>query len=373
MPNAIAPSFDLTAAELHLLLMIFMLTIRKVRSSFRLMLSNFPMSTLTQSTTDVLTGSKSWSCVKSDAIAFLGSLPDDSIDLLLTSPPYLEARTYEESSGQNLGKSLDEWVSWMVTLVRAASPKVKGLIAINCEGQTKNYRYLPAPILLAADLHRANFNLRKPPIFYRVGIPGSGGNSSQHEENGGSADWFRNDYEPIICVSRPGKLPWADALACGNAPVYSPGGAMSNRLRSGRRVTSQTRRKANGKRVRDGPYTEPETANPGNVIQETYTASEVTAMLGGSEVIHCKVGGGLMGHPLANKNEAPFPTTLASVFIRSFCPPHGVVCDPFSGSGTTCHVSFENGRRFVGCDLRQSQVDLCERRMRSVTQSMFSD
>ena len=35
-----------------------------------------------------------------------------------------------------------------------------------------------------ADLKRAGFNMRKPPVFHRVGIPGSGG-----------PDWLRNDYE----------------------------------------------------------------------------------------------------------------------------------------------------------------------------------
>jgi hypothetical protein len=62
-----------------------------------------------------------------------------------------------------------------------------------------------------ADLHRAGFNLRKPPIFNRVGIPGSGG-----------PDWLRNDYEFIVCTTRTGKLPWADNTACGHPPKWAP-------------------------------------------------------------------------------------------------------------------------------------------------------
>lgn len=45
---------------------------------------------------------------------------------------------------------------------------------------------------------------------------------------------------------------------------------------------------------------------------------------------------------------------------------------PFSGSGTTCHAAIEHGRRFVGCDLRASQVELCRRRLASVTPSLLS-
>jgi DNA modification methylase len=81
-------------------------------------------------------------------------------------------------------------------------------------------------------------------------------------------------------------------------------------------------------------------------------------------VIDCgAVGGGNMGSALCHENEAPFPESLAEFFVRSFCRPGGLVCDPFSGSGTTGAVAVRHGRRFVGCDLRASQVELTRRRI----------
>jgi len=80
-----------------------------------------------------------------------------------------------------------------------------------------------------------------------------------------------------------------------------------------------------------------------------------------------------MGHDLAHSNEAPFPLKLAAFFVQSFAPPGGTVCDPFAGSGTTAHAAYEHGRRFVGCDLRQSQVDLTLRRLATVTPSAFNE
>lgn len=299
---------------------------------------------MSATTADVLANRARWSCQASDAVAFLASLPDDSVDLLFTSPPYLEARTY---GTEGVSRRLDAWVPWMLEVVRAAAPKVKGLIAINCEGQTRGYAYQPAPFLLMARLFEEGFNLRKPVVFHRVGIPGSGG-----------PDWLRNDWEPVVCVTRPGRLPWSEPTACGKPNKYGIGGAMSNRTKTGERINGRScTPESDGRRdcaVRLGgkTYKPPELANPGNVLK-------------------CAVGGGRMGHELANENEAPFPLKLAAFFVRSFCPPDGVVCDPFSGSGTTCHAAFENGRRFVGCDLRQSQVELCERRLATVTPSLF--
>jgi hypothetical protein len=83
-----------------------------------------------------------------------------------------------------------------------------------------------------------------------------------------------------------------------------------------------------------------------------------------SSVVKCNVGGGVMGHRLAHVNEAPFPEALAAFFVRSCCPPDGLVLDPFSGSGTTASVCRQHNRNCIGLDLRESQVELAKRRTR---------
>lgn len=283
---------------------------------------------------------------------YLPTLPDDSVDLIVMSPPYEAARTY----GVGFRLSGEEWVKWMVDCFHQCRRVCKGLVACVCQGQTTDYRWSGVPALLLADLIRAGFAARNPPIYHRVGIPGSGGK-----------DWLRSDYEWIICTTRGGRLPWSDNTAMGQPPKFGPGGEMSYRGVDGRRVNAcGDNRRANGryKRIK-GPrtvsgdvshskdYSVPAIANPGNVIK-------------------CNVGGGgAMGDKICHQNEAPFPEFLAEFFVRSFCPPGGVVCDPFSGSGTTAAMALRFGRRFRGCDIRQSQVDLTTRRIANVTPEMF--
>lgn len=91
-------------------------------------------------------------------------------------------------------------------------------------------------------------------------------------------------------------------------------------------------------------FSQPKLANPGNLIKLT-------------------VGGGHLGSKLAHENEAPFPEKLAEFFIKSFCPPQGIVLDPFLGSGTTVCVADDLGRKYLGIDIRQSQIDLTLRRL----------
>jgi hypothetical protein len=287
---------------------------------------------------DVLGRRTSWACVRGDCLDVLASLPLDAVSLVFGSPPYVGARLYlEDSRDLGIARDVGAWVAWMVRVYRACLRVCTGLVAFVVEGQTKDFSYDAAPILLAAELSRAGICLRKPPIYRRVGIPGSG-----------STDWLRNDYELIICATHGGRLPWADNKACGKPPKYKPGGAMSYRTVTGERCNAGKGRGTRGKsdgdlRTAEG-YKQPKLANPGNVID-------------------CKVGGGRMGSKLAHENEAPFPEELAEFFVKSFCPPGGIVLDPFAGSGTTLAVALHHGRRALGVDLRKSQVDLTRRRV----------
>jgi len=60
-------------------------------------------------------------------------------------------------------------------------------------------------------------------------------------------------------------------------------------------------------------------------------------------------------------------TTAADVLSGktrwSFCPPDGVVCDPFAGSGTTLHAAVVHGRRAVGCETARQRLDQTTRQL----------
>lgn len=516
---------------------------------------------------DVFDGKSLWSVEQGDCIEWFNSLPPNSVDLVFGSPPYEQARLYLEG-GKNMGiaRDTEAWVAWMVTVTKAALRVCKGLVAWVVEGQTRKFKYTCSPALLIADLHRAGITLRKPPIFKRVGIPGSGG-----------PDWLRSDSEWIVCATNGGELLWSDNAVMGHPPKWAPGGAMSYRGVDGTRKNAfgvrtdipigtrptgnkksgkeNYRAKSNRQAAREagielrtttsgtkngdcqtqGTYLPPVLANPGNVIQYTPSESEIILFLSeyadasgkhpdeilqslqeairaetdalwclgayeqihgakvlqssvhgrgeinssgrgasegtrpilcpkavsgqtmqevqndqaahqascgresdqqlerehrntlppvsqhtassdaessdlsslreaspfigfvrgsllplqkawrsveemyqqslwhrgqSSDVITCLVGGSRMGSPLAHISEAPFPESLAEFFIKSFCPEKGIVCDPFSGSGTTEVVAVATDRRAIACDLRESQVELTKRRMAEYKESL---
>jgi DNA modification methylase len=65
--------------------------------------------------------------------------------------------------------------------------------------------------------------------------------------------------------------------------------------------------------------------------------------------------------PFPGAHFAVMPPALAKRCILAGCRPGGVVLDPFAGSGTTGMVALKHGRRFVGIDLSAKYLDLALR------------
>jgi DNA modification methylase len=286
---------------------------------------------------DVLAGRAAWAVECGDVLEFLRGLPDDAGDILFTSPPYSDARTY----GIEAARNSRQWVEWIRPVV-VEMCRVAGLVFLNVSDQVNGCRYQNGPEWLHADLTRLDgLDAVRPYIWVKSGPRDDDPPGGQ--PGSGAKHFQRNAYEPIYGYAAPGKLPprWSDNTAFGQPPRWAEGGPMTQRLRNGTR-------KNTGRMQKLGGAGQPDICNPGNVIRAI-------------------VGGGHLGHPLAHDGEAPMPLGVAERFVCWFAPPGGLVLDPFAGSGTTCHAAVLHGRRFVGADIRQSQVDLCRRRMATVT------
>ena len=57
------------------------------------------------------------------------------------------------------------------------------------------------------------------------------------------------------------------------------------------------------------------------------------------------------------------PRLLASWWTRYLCPPGGTVCDPFAGSGTMALAAIERGCSFVGAEKMPEYYDIAQRRI----------
>lgn len=303
----------------------------------------------------------------SDCIEWMNTQPADRFDLVFSSPPYTDCRNY----GIGAQRGCVEWVDWMLSVTEAAARICQGPVVWVASGCTRKRNYWPACEGLMWEWFKrgGTHKLYRPCYWNRVGIPGSGGK-----------DWFRADVEYVMCFKRPGQLPWSDNTAMGHPPKWAPGGEMSYRNSEGTRrnqwgskISGQTEQTVNGKLVKRVRPSQVVMANGrkvdklhtkananGVMVEQGYTAP---VLANPGNLVKVVVGGGLMGDNLCHENEAPFPEALAEWFIRSLCPPGGWCLDPFAGSGTTGAVCTRMGRNCSLVDVRQSQINLCRRRI----------
>ena len=96
-----------------------------------------------------------------------------------------------------------------------------------------------------------------------------------------------------------------------------------------------------------------------------YDASQVEA--GANDVIRVGPHKGSDGH------SATFPKDLVAPRIASSCPPDGLVVDPFCGTGTALEAAIELGRRAHGIELSNSFAAAARANVRHVREKLLAE
>ena len=76
---------------------------------------------------------------------------------------------------------------------------------------------------------------------------------------------------------------------------------------------------------------------------------------------------GAKGHP------APFPCQLVRDHIISWTNKGDIILDPMCGSGTTCLVAKELGRNYIGIDVSKEYCTLAKKRIKEHSSNLFSN
>jgi site-specific DNA-methyltransferase (adenine-specific) len=83
-----------------------------------------------------------------------------------------------------------------------------------------------------------------------------------------------------------------------------------------------------------------------------------------TNVLHFATECSLKGH------SAVFPEELPEWFIKLFTKEGDVVCDPFVGSGTTCVVAKRMNRQYLGIDVLPENIDLSQKRLDGIVSAV---
>lgn len=278
----------------------------------------------------------------------LRELPEESIDCIVTSPPYFRLRDYGVEGQLGLEGHVDEWVEELRAVARALHRVLKptGTFWLNLGDtySTHHRQGAPAKSLLAGPerlllaLVEDGWSVRNKIIWAKTNpMPSS------------VTDRLSTTHEYIYLLTK--------------SPRYA---FDLDAIREPHRSRPPKRR--------------PE-PRPGK-----YAAG--TAALGpnsdGDDGLRALKARGMVGHPLGKNpgdvwltatahykgaHFATYPESLVRRIIRAGCPSGGIVLDPFMGAGTTAVVAEAEGRHWLGIELNPDFIRQAEARIQRARQN----
>ena len=76
--------------------------------------------------------------------------------------------------------------------------------------------------------------------------------------------------------------------------------------------------------------------------------------------------------PFKEAHFATYPEQLIEPMIKAGCPEDGIVLDPFMGAGTTALVAIKQNKRYIGIELNQEYIKIAENRLENVPKKLIS-
>jgi site-specific DNA-methyltransferase (adenine-specific) len=256
-----------------------------------------------------------------DCLVTLSKMEDNSIDLIVTSPPYADRR--KSTYG---GIHPDNYVEWFLTI----SNEIKRVL--------------------------------KPSGSFILNI----------KEN--VVDGERHTYvlELIIEMRKQGWL-WTEEYMWHKKNSFP--GFWPNRLRDGwERLLHFTKEKKfnmyqNQVRVPIGDWAKTRLENPTEYDKERQESAVGSGfgvkranwvdkdLVLPNNVLH------LAAETRNKSHSAAYPEKLPEFFIKLFTQPNDVVYDPFTGSGTTAKVALDLNRNFIGSEISEDYYGVAKKRL----------
>ena len=264
-----------------------------------------------------------------DCYEILPSIPDDSIDLILTSPPYAEARSKAYTSVvriEELGRQFQRVLKPTGIVCWNIGDPVEGGVKTTTSYKcvvvwTERSTQMPEPLHL-----HDHYALLKDPMP---------GNSSQRSRPG-----WEHMY---IYKKGKGRI----TFNVGHLRVRYVNGVKKG-------VTSRIRQQ-DGSLVpfRRDQSSDPLGKDPGNYIYYPLGSGHTTS------------------DAYAYEHPALMSEAIAEDFVLAFTDPGMVVLDPFNGAGTTTKMAYKHKRHYVGIELEQGFTEIAQRRIEETAQVEF--
>ena len=267
-----------------------------------------------------------------DALEEMKQIDEESVDCIVTSPPYYRLRDYGIEGQIGLEKTVDEYIEKLANVFNEAKRVLKesGTMFINIGDKYDNKELLMVPERLALRLKGEGWILRNKIIWYKP-------NATPES----AIDRFSQTYEFIFFFTKRKKYYFN-----------------LDKVRVPIKESSLLRRKSPITKFRSFSGTKfPKNTKVGEAI-----------ILANKEGIKDTKNPGdlwtIATNKVSTQHLAYFPPKLCEMCIKAGCPEGGIVLDMFNGSGTTGVVAMGLGMRYIGIDINKTYLDETKERFR---------
>lgn len=248
----------------------------------------------------------------------LRKMENDSVDLIITSPPYADSR--KKTYG---GISPDKYVDWFLPISKELLRTLKkdGTFILNIKEKVANGERHTYVIDLILEMRKQGWLWTEEFIW--------------HKKNSYPGKWpnrFRDSWERLLQFNKNKKFKMYQ-----EAVMVPMGDWAKQRLKN----LSENDKRRDNSRVGSGFG-----KNISNWVGKS--------MVYPSNVLH-------LATETSNKqHSAVFPKELPAWFIRLFTKEGDLVLDPFLGSGTTCVVANKLRRRSIGIEIKKEYYEIAK-------------
>ena len=254
-----------------------------------------------------------------DCFDVLPTLPDESVHMVMTSPPYWNLRDYDHADQLGLEPDSEQYVQNMANVFDEVKRVLRpdGSLWLNLGDTYENKDLQQIPARVALELQRRGWVLRNRVTWAKPNpMPQS------------VKDRLNDTTEAVFHFVKERNY-WYDLDTIREEhEQFNKNAKKENWVKS---TDFNNNRKCHVGNHNKGK-------NPGDVFK--------IATIG-----------------LENTNFAVYPPELCEKPIKASCPKDGVVLDPFAGAGTTLLKAKELGRKFVGIELNPKYADMARARI----------
>lgn len=256
-----------------------------------------------------------------DSLELLKELPDNSIDLVITSPPYADLKTYIDFKGIPADGYVEWFLPYCKEIERVLKPTGSFILNINDKVE-RGFRH-PYIFDLISQLHKQTGLKMFERLFWNKlkSLP----NRARFGDRVEYIFWFakQNGFKFYLDEMR---IPYAKKSI----------ERMKNPLKKRFARTEENQDAGEYKEWNPNPLG----ALPTTLVNISSESKRI-----------------------ADNHVAVYPLELVNYFIKGSTKPGDLVLDPFMGSGTTGLACNQLGRNWIGFELQQDYIDVANKRI----------